>query len=385
MQGKVPFGVIANWVVYDAGPAMFPGLARARGGDLVVSFCTVADGLPGGEIHIIRSSDGGREWSLPQLVVRASKSTASVLNAIGLTTLRNGRMLLPYNEVELHGCYEDRDSVLFILDSKDAGHSWSPPRQVASGICEAFTYGQILEQSDGLLLLPVWGRYRPGERWRSRLLKSRDGGDTWGEHRTIAYDPEARLDSDYCSSAVTGFDIHGNFDPSALSHPEFRPHCSVDGFGQASCVFLANGPILAVMDQQGVGRTDRLDLYQAVSRDGGETWLPYQSTGICGMAPSLHWSPRGRLILAHRRCARKGDVHACPGVALTWSEDDGCTWKGELLLVDPKGYRYTAEYQAGYPAMVNLDDENILVIFYSYSPELPHGRYLAANLVREND
>jgi hypothetical protein len=106
---------------------------------------------------------------------------------------------------------------------------------------------------------------------------------------------------------------------------------------------------------------------------------------MCGMSPCLHWSPGGRLMLAYRRCAPEGEAGARPGVALSWSEDGGQSWQGEVVLVDPSKYRYTAEYQAGYPAMVTLEEGNILVVFYSYNPNLPHGRYLAANLVREAD
>lgn len=385
LSSWAPFKVVDAWIVYDKGSAMFPGLVRAPDGDLVLTFSTMPDGLPGGQVQVIRSSDNGRTWSQPQVVACASKPSAAALNAVGLTTLRDGTILLPYNEVELHGGYDDRDVSLFLLRSTDGGYTWSRPAQVARDIYEPCTYGQILECPDGTLLWPVWGRYRRGERWRSGLLRSRDRGVTWGEYRTIAYDPKARMDGDYRFSPVSGFDANGRFDPEAVAHPDFRPHSSVDGFNETSLMLLPDGTILAVLRQQGVRGSDRLELYQAVSTDGGDTWSHYEPIGICGMSPCLHWSPRGRLILAYRRSAPERHANVRPGVALSWSEDGGHTWEGELVLTDPKGYCYTAEYQAGYPALINLDDSNILIVFYSYSPELPHGRYLAANLVHEID
>lgn len=339
----------------------------------------------------MRSRDDVRTWSQPQRVAQASRPSAAALDAVGLTTLHDGTMLLPYNEVELHGSYDDRDVTLFLLRSTDGGYTWSEPVRVASDIYEPCMYGQILEYAGGALLWPIWGRCRPGERWRSGLLKSYDGGVTWGEYRTIAYDPEARMPGDYRFSPISGFDAKGRFDPNALAHPDFRPLSTVDGFSETFLTLLPDATILAILRQQGVRGSDRLDLYRAVSTDGGDSWSHYEPIGICGMSPCLHWSPLLRLILAHRRCAPKWDVDAEPGVALSWSEDGGRilrlssvqAWEGELPMVDPNGYRYTAEYQVGYPVLITLSDDDILVVFYSYNPELPHGRYLTANLVRE--
>lgn len=45
-----PFTIIDAWVVYDEGPAMFPGLAYGPDGDLVMTFSTMPHGLPGGRV-----------------------------------------------------------------------------------------------------------------------------------------------------------------------------------------------------------------------------------------------------------------------------------------------------------------------------------------------
>jgi hypothetical protein len=380
----VAFSIVESWVVYDEGPAMFPGVARASDGDLVLTFCTVPDGLPGGQIKMMCSSDEGRTWSPPRIVAQALRPSAAALNAVGLTTLRDGTMLLPYNQVELHGSYDDRHVILFLLRSTDGGRTWDEPIQVTTDLVDPCMYGTILEV-DGALLWPIWGRMGPAERLRSGLLKSHDGGTTWGDYRTIAYDPQAKMHGDYCFPRVSGFDADGNFDPGATVHPEFRPHVRVDGFNETYLTLLSEGTVLALLRQQGVGSNNRLDLYQARSTDEGDTWSEPRLVGMCGMSPCLHWSPGGRLMLAYRRCAPEGEAGARPGVALSWSEDGGQSWQGEVVLVDPSKYRYTAEYQAGYPAMVTLEEGNILVVFYSYNPNLPHGRYLAANLVREAD
>ena len=37
---------------------------------------------------------------------------------------------------------------------------------------------------------------------------------------------------------------------------------------------------------------------------------------------------------------QREDTDARPGVAPNWSKDGGQLWKGELLLLDPKRYRF---------------------------------------------
>jgi hypothetical protein len=191
------------------------------------------------------------------------------------------------------------------------------------------------------------------------------------------------MSGEYVFSRISGFDQEGNFDEAMLAHPDFRPHSAVDGFSETFLTLMPDGAILAVLRQQGVGNGERLDLYCCLSTDGGDTWSQYERMDICGMSPCLHLSPYGCLILAYRRCAASGSLEGKSGVALSWREDNGMTWQDELVLVDPNGYQYTGEYQAGYPTLINLDSDDILVIFYSYNPLPPQRRYLAANLIRE--
>jgi hypothetical protein len=379
--------IVASWVVYDQGPAMFPGLAYAPDGSLLASFSTVPDGLPGGEIHLIRSHDHGHTWGGAQVIARSDRPGGAALNALGLTALSDGTLLLPYNDVRTQSGYREREARLYLLRSGDGGRTWEGSGPVAGEVHEPLTYGQIVERPDGVLLWPIWGRYRREERWRAALLFSEDGGRHWGHYTTIAFDPEARLRGDYAQPAFSGFDEEGEFDPQALAQPAFRPHSPVDGFNETSLIRLADGRILAILRQQGVDGRQHLSFYRALSDDGGRTWFPYRRTNLCGMSPGLHISPGGQLLLAYRRCAPRtppsGGTGAEPGLGLAYSRDAGLTWETLLTLREPKGSRYTAEYQVGYPALVNRPDGQILVVYYSYAETLPQRRYLAANLLGE--
>ena len=382
-MAKTQLQIVDSWVVYDQSAAMFPGMAYTADGDLLVSFSTVPDGLPGGEIHLIRSTDQGQSWSDAQVVARSERTGGAACNALGLTSLRSGTLLLPYNDIVTESNFRDRHATSHILRSVDGGSTWHCREAVAKDVYEPLLYGQVIEGSDGTLAIPVWGRLRQEERWHASLLFSNNDGRTWGERATVAFDPAARLRGAYVDSTASGFDEEGRFDPTSFQRPTFRPHAPVDGFNETSVIALPDGRLLAILRQQGVEQTRILYFYQSISEDEGRTWSPYQRTNMCGMSPCLHHTPSGQLVLAYRLCAPEDEPESTPGLGIAYSEDDGMNWVKTLTLREPKGFRYTAEYQVGYPAVVTRPDGSILVVYYSYDEALPHRRYLAANLLSE--
>ena len=72
------FQISGKFVVHQGEePSLFPGLARAANGDLLVSFCTRFDCLAGGEAYLLRSSDSGRTWSEPGLLAQRGQGHLS--------------------------------------------------------------------------------------------------------------------------------------------------------------------------------------------------------------------------------------------------------------------------------------------------------------------
>src|SRR5437867_8107201 len=85
------FQISGKFVVHQGEePSLFPGLARAANGDLLVSFCTRFDCLAGGEAYLLRSSDSGCTWSEPGLLLRSRKPDGCINLSLGLTTLGDG-------------------------------------------------------------------------------------------------------------------------------------------------------------------------------------------------------------------------------------------------------------------------------------------------------
>lgn len=372
--------ITGSGVVVDAVPAMFPGLTWA-GDELLASYSTVPDGWPGGTVGVVRSADGGRSWSAPHTVAAPADGLDAVLNAVGLATLRDGTVLLPYNGVRWtpgEGV-AGRVVSLHLLRSADGGRTWTGGAPIALDFHGPCVYGQLLERPDGRLLWPVWGQRTSTERWRSVLLESADGGHTWSVGATIGYDPDARLAGDYATPAVGGLGVDGNPDVTRTTDPDFRPHSPIDGFTETTVVPTGEGRLLAVLRQQGVGGDDTMQLFRAESADDGATWTTPERIGFAGMSPLLHRAADGAILLATRRFA-PDDGPTPPGVEVRVSPDGGRSWSAPRPLRDPHDYQPTAEYQCGYPAMAGLADGSVLTVFYSYAPG--RGRFLAWNTLR---
>ncbi len=370
-------------VVLDSTPAMFPGVTQTSDG-LLVSFSTVPDGMPGGKVGVVRSRDGGRTWGEPTIVVEPADDDEAALTQVALRRLSDGTLLMPFCRLRIRGGYAKRQATLHMARSDDDGETWELSGPLELDFVEPLTYGAVVETHPGRVLVPIWGRRHEGERWRSSVAVSDDGGRTWArETTTIAYDPDARLRTAYAQPRANSLDEHGEPRFENIADPDFRPHADVDGFSETSIARLSDGLLVAILRQQGVGGDEPLWLYRSESRDDGATWSPYERLDLTGMSPALHVLSDDTLLLGHRVYAPDGGA-ARPATVVAHSHDAGRTWVDHVELLDPKGFRWTSEYQTGYPDFAELEDGSVLAVFYSLDPALGNQRYLAANLLRRD-
>lgn len=353
---RAAFRVARAAVVYDGAPSYQPSVVRTGDGSLLVSFMSKDN------IYTTRSLDNGLTWQKPDEVVQGAATE------LGITKLRDGTILWPFfDEMVKMPCCEIRHFDTYVYRSTDNGRTWQGGAPIDTHIREPIPYGHIVELPDGKLLMPIWGAFRLGQRWRVGVLESTDEGRNWGNYRQIAYDPRAGC----------------------------RPG---NGFNETSIAELPNHTLVAILREQRVGTRDhepdagpcdhyteplRVHFYRSVSKDLGKTWSTPQRLELIGTSPSLRVLKNGALLLGYRNQPQHGADTQHYGVAVRISTDERKTWGEETDLRDPKGYQYTEKSFAGYPDFAGLPGGEILVVFHSI--QVVNGKrqgYIALNVLR---
>jgi hypothetical protein len=349
--------VVARGQVADVAPtgAWEPAVTRAPNGDLLVAFPTSTDGGLGGKVMLTRSTNGGVTWSTPTVLYTpshykdsAGNSIGASVMSVGMTTLRDGTILLPFSEVHTISAFDNREAVMFLARSTDNGITWSglnAPITLPRSIREPFQYGRILELSDGTLLMPEWGsltltadwQSNP-DPWRAGLLRSTDGGTTWSSYSTIAVDPNVSFDSN-----VAG------------------------GVNETSVEQLRDGRLVAAVRYynpleriNGIAMSRRL--FVTYSSDSGLTWSAPQAVNLQAQSPSLTQTPCSSGLSSTTTKLALGYRSITPNFgfgAVSVSYNGGVTWQGQLQLQNPSGSGFTSSY----PAFQDLGNRRMIAVF----------------------
>jgi hypothetical protein len=169
------------------------------------------------------------------------------------------------------------------------------------------------------------------------------------------------------------------------------------GAAEAWVVELADGRLLATtwhVDLRPVSEKARYPNKYAISSDGGRSWSPARSTGICGQTTALAPLPDGRVLFVYvDRTARAPTIAAA--LVNPTADDFGVAW--QKILWDGVGARdgtnagggaaasgadlgnWTA-YRFGEPSLTLLPDGSFM-LFYWYMDDVSSGiRYARLRL-----
>jgi photosystem II stability/assembly factor-like uncharacterized protein len=319
-----------NWELIDrvtvAGPdgsgrrrwRAIPSAARLRDGTLLVAYREGTDHwiTPDGAIRLCRSTDSGRTWSAPQTIAAAEGRDFGC--HLRMAELEDGTVVLPL--VERHSIsgsptylrYNDRRLIsTHVILSHDGGHTWSPPRPIDLGSHVIWTgsYGDVLIGREGEAMMSVHWQQEGETTSRSGLLRSRDGGQSWGHLTQIS---------------------HGHDDE------------------QSVCT-LPSGRMIVVM--RDLDRPSK----RSFSDDGGETWSPAEPLPFHGQCPSLLQTRSGVLLCSYRQ-RTPGKPQ---GVGLSYSYDGGETWaETDPLYVSPLR-------DCAYANLLELSPGEYIAVYYT--------------------
>ena len=170
--------------------ARYPSIIRAADGSLLVLFTQQTEtqeqaGL--GDLCLARSTDLGQTWSPPTVVFRGKSGEPRAVNT--MTALSRGRIIAPFTELTGAGA----TSQVRLLSSDDNGASWqiSEVDSVNLGLVWWAPCGKIIETpGQDHLVMPVYGAVSQSDLKATihscGLLRSTDGGKTWGDISWIA-------------------------------------------------------------------------------------------------------------------------------------------------------------------------------------------------------
>lgn len=296
----------------------FPSVCKLAGGDLACVFYLGTGHIsPDGKVAMVRSSDEGRTWTEPQVVIDTplDDRDPSIMHT------RAGRVIVSFFVYDCNK--EDRATRtsprVHSAFSDDGGKSFSKPAPVGGGWLWSATSDEIVELADGTLLMPVYGRM-PGDKGdRAAIAFSTDHGESWNSA------PQATIACDQAGGIY---------------------------FQEPALVLLPDGSLRCLL------RTDKagLHLYESRSTDGGKTWSKPIDTFLHGQAAGLLYHSSGSVFAAYRSWSQNSRVRGVAGVFT----EPGKPWdpakEFDIALIGG---------DVAYPSSIELSGGSILCVYYA--------------------
>jgi hypothetical protein len=320
----------------------WPTLARRRDGQLllVCSGGREAHVCPFGRVELMRSSDDGRTWTWPQVIMDSGidDRDAGVLETARGTILITTFTSLAYEPILTKAAHlqpgqpgawpedklgrwqaahqrltaDQRQAALgvWMVRSTDGGVTWSGRYD-----CLVDSPHGPIQLTDGRLLYAGKDLWR-GER-RVGVCESKDDGETWQWLATIP-----TRDGD--------------------DHRQYH---------ELHAVETADGRIVCQLRNH--NRNNSRETLQCESSDGGKTWSKPESIGVWGLPSHLLRLADDRLLMTY------GHRRAPLGNQARVSDDHGRSWS-EAIVISGDG----PSGDLGYPSTVQLTDGSLLTAWY---------------------
>lgn len=344
----MPAAEILSTTVISRQPELYhgwPTVCRRANGELLVGYSGGREGhvCPFGRNELIRSSDEGETWSDAVIL------NDSVLDDrdVGVVETVSGAILFNwFDSLAWLPAYEKERAA-----REQAKGAWDDAR---------FERWKAAHEAIAADLLVTGGR-------QSWMLRSTDGGSTWGEAYPIdcnaCHGPVQLSDGRLLFAGIgerpgggrrqTGV-WESTDDGVAFTFLAEIPAREGDDSAQyhelhpAEC---ADGTLIAHIRNHNDANSG--ETLQSESSDGGRTWSAPHPIGVWGLPSFLTRLRDGRLLMSygHRREPFGNQVRV--------SEDHGRTWS-EALIISGDG----PGGDLGYPSTVELADGTLLTVWY---------------------
>jgi len=308
----------------------WPTITKTKKGDLLVVFSGDRDKhvCPWGKIEMIRSSDEGKTWTDPQIIIDTPIDDRDP----GITETKEGTLLVSWNaSMSFEGYrgsdrYADHAKTIspevrerwtgqWIMRSVDGGKTWEDPIKT-----DGFAIHGPIQLKDGRLLYLTTITTKPAPQLTLRAFTSTNDGKTW----------------------------HILSETALAQH-----HAPGIVFYEPHVVETDSGKLVCLIRTSSTDKTFKF-LFQIESLDGGQTWTKGHVTPMWGLPPHLIRLKNGWLVVVYGRRKPPYGERACI------SRDQGETWdiENEIVLSN------APNEDLGYPVSVQLDDGSILTVYY---------------------
>jgi predicted neuraminidase len=301
-----------------------PQVARLGNGKLLTVWGAFAKDDPNGRVVGATSSDGGRSWSAPQLLIddpQFNDGDPNILADGSRVFVYCTRVTIP-NRIQ--------KSWTIVTHSQDHGTSWSKPEEIF--IPRQYTPGKqhsAIKLNDGTYMMGIsW------DLWPERGMAARTEGE-------MSLSSGVLLSKDGLR-----WTLHGNLH---VFVEKVTPG-STNGLCEPSVVQLADGEVLMLLRSGGPRH------YESRSRDGGITWsnpVPSPLTGHNTPAALWRLHPNHGEIVA---VWNNSPTHRFP-LSAALSGDGGKMWSRPRILAAGDGL------QVSYPGITQAGDGTLVAVW----------------------
>ena len=312
----------------------WPTLARRASGELLAVWSGGREShiCPFGRVELMRSTDDGRTWSHPQVLMdspiddRDAGVCETAAGSLLVTTFTSlayqpildrakgwpEERLERWRAVNRRATAAQRQALLgcWMLRSTDGGMTWSAPYRVPLNS----PHGPVAI-SGGRLLYAGKQLWEPGK--KAGVCGSSDDGLSW---RWLADIPA-------------------------------RPGDAVEQYHEVHAVEAAHGTLIAHIRNH--NKADGGETLQSESTDGGRSWSVPRPIAVWGLPSQLLRLRDGRLLMTY------GYRRAPFGNQARLSQDHGRTWSEPITISDDG-----ASVDLGYPSTVELASGEPLTLWY---------------------
>lgn len=260
----------------------------------------------GGRAVIMRSTDEGKSWSKPVMLV----DTPNDDRHPAFVQLRDGTILCSFftypGEAASGDLAKEPEMAarVWFVRSFDGGQTWEKkPRRLVTPFLYDETDGPLLRLKDGSVVVAINGRPASGPPDQAGFFRSTNRGRSWKHLSTVKADHDLQ---------------------------------------EVTVAELPDGRWMMMARPEG-------DI--AWSRDRGRTWTPPVTFGMRMFAPSLQVLRDGTLVCLH-------GSYGAGGLRVIFSTDGGATW-----IAPAKNHGFLVDHSYGYGKAMELPDGSLFIAY----------------------